>query len=50
LLFTNSVRYKIMKKAHLKSFVVSVFLVPDLRVGKDATQLDELNAISFIGP
>lgn len=32
----------------MKSFV-SLFLVPDLRVGDTTAQLDELNAVDLIG-
>jgi hypothetical protein len=34
----------------LKSFVLALFLVPDLRLGAAAAQLDELNATGLIGP
>ena len=34
----------------MQSFVVVFFLVPDLRVGDAAAQLDELNAMGLIGP
>ena len=33
---------------HLKSIVVVLFLVPNLRVGVAAAQLDELNVMSLI--
>jgi hypothetical protein len=36
--------------AHLKSFVLAVFLVPDLRIGDATAQLDELNSMVLIGP
>jgi hypothetical protein len=36
--------------AHLKNFVLALFLVPDLRVGDAAAQLDGLNAMGLIGP
>lgn len=38
--------------AHLKSFVVTPFLVPApaLRVGDAAAQLNELNALDLTGP
>lgn len=36
--------------AHLKSFVVALFPVSDLRVGDAAAQLDELNAVSLAEP
>ena len=40
-----------MRHQHiLQSFVVVFFLVPDLRVGDAAAQLDELNAMGLIGP
>jgi hypothetical protein len=35
--------------AHLKSFVVALVLVPDLRVGDAAAQLDVLNLMSSMG-
>lgn len=52
MLFTNSVRCKFVRgaPAHLKSFVLTVFLVPDLSVGDVAAQLDELNVMDLIGP
>jgi hypothetical protein len=34
--------------AHLKSFVLVLFLVPDLRVGDAAAQLGELNAMGLM--
>ena len=50
--FTNPIRRKMVRgaPAHLKSFVLSLLLVPNLRVGDAATQLDELNAMGLIGP
>ena len=36
-------------QAHLKSFVVSLFLVPELRAGDHAAQLGELNETGLIG-
>ena len=50
--FRNPVRPKLVRgaPAHLKSFVLSLLLVPNLRVGDAATQLDELNAMGLIGP
>ena len=49
--FTNSIRCKLVRgaPAHLKSCIVALFLVPDLRVGDAAAQLDELNAMGLIG-
>lgn len=35
---------------HMKSFVVAMFLVSDIRVSYAAVELDELNAIGLIGP
>lgn len=35
---------------HMKSFVVAMFLVSDIRVSYAAAELDELNAVSLIGP
>lgn len=35
---------------HLKTFAVAIFLVPDLRAGYAAVQLNELNAMSLVGP
>lgn len=50
--FTNPIRRKMVRgaPAHLKSFVVALFLVPNLRVGDAAAQLDELNAMGLIEP
>lgn len=50
--FTNPIRRKLVRgaPAHLKSFVLSLLLVPNLRVGDAAAQLDELNAMDLIGP
>lgn len=50
--FTNPIRCKLVRgaPAHLKSFVLSLLLVPNLRVGDAAAQLDELNAMDLIGP
>ena len=44
------IRHKMMRRElrHLKSIVVVLFLVPNLRVGVAAAQLDELNVISLI--
>ena len=39
---------KMEAPAHLKSFVVTLFLVPSLRVEDAAAQLDELNAMDII--
>lgn len=46
--FTNPVRSR--APAHLKSFVVTFFLVPDLRVGDADALLEELNAMGLTGP
>ena len=35
---------------HLKSLVLTLYLLPDLRVGDAAAQLDELNATGLVGP
>lgn len=45
-------RHKIVREApaHLESFVIALFLVPDLRVRDAASQLDELNEMCLIGP
>ena len=50
--FTNPIKCKRVREApaHLKSFVLALFLVPDLRVGDAAAQLDELNSMGLIGP
>ncbi|XP_031204443.1 Friend virus susceptibility protein 1-like [Mastomys coucha] len=50
--FTNPIRRKMVRgaPAHLKGFVLSLLLVPDLRIGDAAAQLDELNAMGLIGP
>lgn len=50
--FTNPIRRKLVRgaPAHLKSFVVALLLVPNLRVGDAAAQLDELNAMGLIEP
>ena len=49
--FMNPIRRKLVRgaPAHLKSVVLAFFLVPDLRVGDPAVQLDELNAMGLIG-
>lgn len=36
--------------AHLKNFVVDLYLVSDIKVGDSSAQLDELNAVGLIGP
>jgi hypothetical protein len=36
--------------AHLKSFVLAPYFMPDLSIGAAAAQLDELNAAGLIGP
>jgi hypothetical protein len=50
--FTNSIRCKLVRgaPAHLKSFVLALFLVPDLSIGDAAAQLDKLNSMGLIGP
>lgn len=50
--FTDPIRRKMVRgaPARLKSFVLALFLVPDLRVGDAAAQLDELNAMGLVGP
>lgn len=50
--FVDAVRHKIVRgaPAHLESFVIALFLVPDLRVRDAASQLDELNEMCLIGP
>ena len=50
--FTNPMRCYLVRgaPAHLKSFVVSHFLVPDLRVRNSAAQINGLNAMHLIGP
>lgn len=50
--FTDAVRHRIVRgaAAHLESFVIALFLVPDLRVRDAASQLDELNEMCLIGP
>lgn len=50
--FADAVRHKIVRgaPAHLESFVIALFLVPDLRVRDAASQLDELNEMCLIGP
>jgi hypothetical protein len=50
--FTSPIRHKLMSRtqAHLKRFVLALFLVPDLRFGDAAAQLDELNSMGLIGP
>ena len=45
--FTNLLRCK-MVRGHLKRFVFVLFLVPDLRAGDAAAQLNELNAVGLI--
>jgi hypothetical protein len=50
--FSSPIRRKLVigKPVHLKSFVLALFLVPGLRVGDAAAQLDKLNAMGLIGP
>jgi hypothetical protein len=45
--FTSTIRCKLVRGApgHLKSFVLAIFLVPDLRVGDPTAQLDEINSV-----
>jgi hypothetical protein len=52
MLFTSPMRCKLVRgaPAHLKGFVLALFLVPDLRVEDAAAQLDELNSMGLIGP
>jgi hypothetical protein len=47
--FTSPVRHKLVRgaPAHLKSFVVAPFPVPDLRVGAATALLDEFNAFRW---
>ena len=49
--FTSPIRRKLVRgaPAHLKGFVLSLFLVPDLSIGDASAQLDELNSLSLIG-
>lgn len=49
MLVTNPVRCKMARRAptHLKRFIVELFLVPDLRAGNAAVQLDELNVMGL---
>ena len=49
---SDNMRYKMVKgtPAHLKSFVVTLLLVPGFRFGDDAAQLHELNGMSLVGP
>jgi hypothetical protein len=49
--FASSIRHKLVRgaPAHLKSFVLSLFLVPDLSIGDAAAQLDGLNSMGLIG-
>jgi hypothetical protein len=50
--FTSPIRRKLVRgaPAHLKNFVLALFLVPDLRVGDAVAQLDELNSMGLTGP
>ena len=50
MIFTNPIRHKEMRgpTTHLKSLVLILFLVPHLRIGEDAAQLDELYAMCLI--
>lgn len=49
--FTNAVRNKIVQgtPAQFKSFVIFLFLVPDLMVRNPTGQFDELNVMGLIG-
>jgi hypothetical protein len=49
--FTSPIRRKLVRgaPAHLKNFVLALFLVPNIRVGDAAAQLDELNTMGLIG-
>ena len=49
---TNTIRHKMVHgaPAHLKRFVLVLFLVQHLRVGDTATQLNELNVMDLILP
>jgi hypothetical protein len=49
--FISSIRHKLVRgaPAHLKGFVLSLFLVPDLSIGDAAVQLDNLNSMGLIG-
>jgi hypothetical protein len=48
--FTSPIRRKLVRgaPAHLKSFVLALSFVPDLRVGDATVQLDELNSMGLI--
>jgi hypothetical protein len=48
---SDTMRYKMVKgtPAHLKSFVVTLLLVPGFRFGDDAAQLHELNVMGLVG-
>ena len=50
--FTNPTKCKLVRgaPAHGKSFVVVLFLLPDLRAGDAAAQLDELNSVGLVWP
>jgi hypothetical protein len=50
--FTSLIRRKLVREAaaHLKGFVLALFLVPDLSIGDAAVQLDESNSMGLIGP
>jgi hypothetical protein len=50
--FTNPVACKMVigVPTHLKSSVIALFLVPDLRVGGAAAPLHELSAVGLIEP
>ena len=49
--FTNPIRRKLVRgaPAYLKSSVLTLLFVPDLRVGDATAQLGELNAMGLIG-
>nr|AAP86254.1 Ac1-290 [Rattus norvegicus] len=50
-LFSNTVRYRMEKEApaRLKSFAVTLSLVPGFRFGDTASQLHELNVMGLVG-
>lgn len=49
---TNPIRLQIVREApaKLRNFIVIPFLVPDLRAGDIAAQLDELKILGDLGP
>jgi len=50
--FMNPIRHKMVRRelTHLKTLVVALYLMPNLRVGDVAAQLEELNTMGLIGP